>query len=127
MIKRIDIKELTSYEVADDGSAIRMLVNDAEAQPLAIDFPMECLNSLLMTLPSMVMAALRQRYKDATLKLTYPLAQFDISFASDLTTRILTMTTPDGFSVSFSLSEAQHREIRQTNPQLSDVQKRILN
>ena len=39
------------------------------------------------------------------------MAQFQVELADDFETRIFTLETPDGFSVSFGLTEEQCREI----------------
>src|ERR1700676_3233128 len=110
MSASIAIVELTSYETAEDGSVIRMHARDASRQPVALSFTIECLNSLVMTLPGMVLSTLRKRHKDPGLTIAYPLARFEVLLGADLQTRILTLMTPDGFTVSFRLNEAQCRE-----------------
>ena len=59
----------------------------------------------------MVRQAVQQRHGDPTLRVVYPVAQFQVELASDFATRILTLETTDGFSASFGLTEAQCQEI----------------
>jgi hypothetical protein len=82
----IVIAELTTYETAEDGSSIRMHAKDVRRQPLSLTFTIECLNGLIMTLPKMVLNALRRRHKDPTLTIAYPLARFEVLLGSDLRT-----------------------------------------
>jgi len=107
----IDVRKLTRFETADDGSSIKILVEDATGRPASLSFPIDCLTSLIMTLPGMVTGAVQRQQKDPTLRVTFPLEQFEVERSSDLDTRILTLRTPDGFAVSFSLSEEQCRGI----------------
>jgi hypothetical protein len=109
--KSIDVAQLTSFETAVDGSAIKMHMEDSAGQAFSICFPVDCLRSLLMTLPKMVTGAVQRRYNDPRLRVTYPVDTFQIELGSDLCTRILTLATPDGFAVSFSLTEEQCQEI----------------
>jgi hypothetical protein len=107
----IDVRKLTRFETADDGSSIKILVEDATGRPASLSFPIECLTSLIMTLPAMVTAAVQRQQKDPTLRVTFPLEQFEVELSPDFHTRILTLRTLDGFAVSFSLSEEQCRGI----------------
>lgn len=107
----IDVRKLNRFETADNGSSIKILVEDAAGRPVSLSFPIECLTSLIMTLPGMVTAAVQHQQKDPTLRVTFPLEQFEVELSPDLETRILTLRTPDGFAVSFSLSEEQCRGI----------------
>jgi hypothetical protein len=56
----IDVRKLTRFETADDGSSIKILVEDAIGRPASLSFPIECLTSLIMTLPAMVTAAVQR-------------------------------------------------------------------
>jgi hypothetical protein len=103
---RIEVRKLTRFETAEDGSSIEMLVEDTAGRPSSLCFPIDSLTSLIMTLPGM---ALQQRQKDPTLRVVFPLQQFDLELSSNLATRILTLKTPDGFAVSFSLNADQSR------------------
>ena len=48
--------------------------------------------------------ALNYGHNDPRMRITYPLREFEIEFGPD-NLRILTIGTPDGFKVSFSLTE----------------------
>jgi len=48
--------------------------------------------------------ALKARYHDDTLKLVYPMGGWTLQAAAGSSSMILTLTTPDGFRVSFALS-----------------------
>jgi hypothetical protein len=60
----------------------------------------------MMTLPSAIERALRARHGDHTLKVVYPMGGWSLHTAAGSQGMILTITTPDGFSVSFALTQA---------------------
>lgn len=66
--------------------------------------PVDCLRSLLMTLPHVIDSALKVRHGDDTLKVVYPIGDWSLHAAEGSQGTILTIATPDGFKVSFMLS-----------------------
>jgi hypothetical protein len=50
---------LTTFEVALDGSSVRLNLLDQEGRPASVTLPAQCVNQLLMTIPRMVETALR--------------------------------------------------------------------
>lgn len=68
--------------------------------------PVECLRSLMMTLPDVIERALRARHGDHTLKVVYPMGGWSLHTAAGSDGVILTIMTPDGFKVSFNLTPA---------------------
>lgn len=111
MSTEFDIGEMTCFETAEDGSSIRLGMEDAARRPLSLRMPLECLNRLMMTLPGMIRQAMQRRYRDPSMRIVYPIRQFQVELPEDFETRILTLATPDGFSVSFGLIEEPCREI----------------
>jgi len=105
------IGEMTRFETAEDGSSVRLDMEDVSGRSVSLHMPLECLNRLIMTLPGMVRRALQLRHRDPSLRIVYPVAQFQVELAGDFETHILTLETPDGFSASFGLTEEQCREI----------------
>jgi hypothetical protein len=105
------IGEMTCFETAEDGSSIRLDMEDVCGHLVSLQMPLECLNRLIMTLPGMVRCALQKRHRDPSLRIVYPVTQFQVELASDFETRILTLETLEGFSASFGLTEEQCREI----------------
>jgi len=93
--------EMTKYEVASDGLAVRIGFVDASGQQCALALPIECLSALLMTLPALATAALRAQFQDSSLRLVYPLEQFRLEAIAGEPASILTLATPDGYEVSF--------------------------
>lgn len=97
-------KALTTCQVDPAGDVFRLNLEDADGRPASVVLPIECLRSLLMTLPGAIEQALKARYHDDTLKLVYPMGGWALQAAAGSNSMILTLTTPDGFRVSFALS-----------------------
>jgi hypothetical protein len=99
----IDGKALTTCQVDPAGEAIRLNFESVDGRAASLTLPAECLRSLLMTLPRLTAQALRAKYRDETLKVVYPVGGWSLHLAADGVHRILTLSTPDGFEVSFAL------------------------
>lgn len=97
----IQTKALLDCGVAADGSLVRLGLLDAEGVPTHLTLPADCLAQLLMTLPRLASEALRRRHRDASLRLVYPLGTWRVEATPDGVQRILTLSTDDGFAVSF--------------------------
>lgn len=97
-------KALTTCQIDPDGDSFRLGFESVDGRPASVVLPTECLRSLLMTLPNVIERALKARYQDDTLKVVYPMGGWSLEAAAGSTSMILTMTTPDGFKVSFALS-----------------------
>ena len=110
----IEAAELSTFEIASDGSRCRMHVVDTRGRPASIDLPSHCLTKLIMTLPRMATAALRAEHRDDSLRIVYPVERMRLEQAATEGTLILTLATPDGFEVSFSLQADELLHIQQS-------------
>jgi hypothetical protein len=108
-------QELITYEVESDGSRFRMSFSCAGGKEGSLSLPTDCLQSLIMTLPRIMRQALQARYGDETLRLVYPADVIRIERSLDPKTFILTLTTPDAFEVSFSLTGQQIEALREAD------------
>jgi hypothetical protein len=104
-------KELITYEVGTDGSWFRMNFSTADGERGSLRLPTECLQALIMTLPTMMTQALRAQHEDESLRLVYTAGLVDIEGARDSDKFILTLTTPDDFAVSFCVTRQQLTEL----------------
>jgi hypothetical protein len=106
----IQIDRLINFETAADGTAVRLIIKDSAGQTLGIIMNIETLSSLLMTMPTIASSAVKRAHGDPRMRITYPAKEFQIEEGpGDL--RILTIGTPEGFNVSFSLTEELSYEL----------------
>lgn len=96
-------RALTTSQVAPDGSVVRLGIEDIEGRPAAVILPSSCILQLLMTLPHLISMALKGKFNDESLRLVFPLADWDIEVAAGGQGLILNLKTPDGFAVAFSV------------------------
>jgi hypothetical protein len=106
----IEVHKLVSFETATDGMAVRLLVENTVGHTIGIIFTIETLSALLMTLPTMASSAVKRAHNDPAMRITYPVAEFQIELSPG-NFHILTIGTPDGFTVSFSLTEELSQEL----------------
>jgi hypothetical protein len=97
-------KALTTCQVDPAGRSLRLNFEAADGQPASVVLPVDCLRSLLMTLPGLIEQALKARYRDETLKVVYPVGGWSLHAAAGADRLILTLSTPDAFKVSFALA-----------------------
>jgi hypothetical protein len=101
------VQRLTTFNIAADGTRLRMNFISGDGDHACLSLPTECLTELIMTLPLMMRQALRARHQDESLRLVYPADKLSIEQSSDPRTIIVTLATPDGFEVSFGLTRQQ--------------------
>jgi hypothetical protein len=105
MNKNQTVSDFTSCEVSGDGNKISLSYRDASGATRRLDISAEQAGSLAMTLPKLLSAALRARNQDPSLRFVFPLAECDLEAAAGSSNRILSLRTPDGFEVCFSISQ----------------------
>lgn len=116
--RQIDATALTTFDIDPSGTYARLHVRDRSGQPATLKLPTDCLNQLLMTLPSMVQTALRNSHGDDSLRLVHSLDHFSLELGQpDADGRqqfILTLQTGNGFGVSFAVRREALNEIANT-------------
>src|SRR5690349_4932891 len=127
MKTRIEIKGLARFETGENGASISLIAEDVSGCSVRLTFPTEVLSSLIMTLPQMLTAAIQRRRNDPSARLVYPLAESRTELSTDPSTRILTLKTPDGFTVSFAVSDDQFRELAQSGARTAERRSRLAN
>jgi hypothetical protein len=103
-IRRIAMQSLTHFDVCCSGRHVEIGFTDHSGKPALLYVPHESLSSLLMTLPAMLQEAVQRRTGDASLRTVYPLGDWQLNRDVDEKSILLTLTTPDGFSVSFAVA-----------------------
>src|SRR5260221_2421844 len=100
-------KELIAYDIGSAGSRFCLRFSCVNGKQGSLSSPTECLRALIMTMPRMMTQALWSGYGDESVRLVYRAEIVQIERSPDPNPFILTLTTPDGFGVSFSLSGEQ--------------------
>jgi hypothetical protein len=102
----IDVASLTTCQVVPDGHYVRLHFEDAFGRPRTLRLTSSCVQQLVMTLPHLLSRALQAQHGDSAVRAVFPLAEWRLEAAAESKDFILTMRTPDGFEVAFSLSAA---------------------
>ena len=102
----VNLKSLTNYQVAPDGSSVLMNALDADGREISLIVPMGNLQALALTMPEMVTAALRAAAGgDESLRLVHNVEAWKLEAAGVAHNLILTFRTPDAFEASFAVNE----------------------
>ena len=96
-------ERLTTWSASPDGSRARLGFADKNGRPYRIDLPVEAVGGLLMTLPRVLQHAL-DLSGDAGARMVQPLGEWRLEQMAGTSRLILTLSTPDGFSVAFALA-----------------------
>ncbi len=94
---------LTTWSVSQDGSRVRLGFADRDGEPCRIDLPMEAMSALLLTLPRILQCAL-DTCDDSSDRIVHPLGGWRLERAAEHGRLILTLKTPGGFGVAFTLA-----------------------
>jgi hypothetical protein len=105
---------LANFVVSPDGSKISINVTDENSKPGSLVLSSESLQSLIMSMPEMMQQALRRRYNDPSLRLVYPLGDWRLETSTEPGKLILTLSTSDGFAVSFAVTAAELKQFANT-------------
>jgi hypothetical protein len=112
---------LIDFVVSPDGSMVSINVTDENSKPGSLILPSECLQSLIMSMPEMMQQVLRRRYQDPSLRLVYPLGSWRLERSTEPGKLILTLSTSDRFSVSFTVTAGELRQFANTAKRTRDV------
>jgi hypothetical protein len=88
-------ERLTTFDIEPDGSRFCMNVADTSGSPRGLSLPAECLTQLIMTLPEMAARLF-----------------VEASHVDNIT--IFTLTTIDGFAVSFGMTFEDLKHVEKT-------------
>jgi hypothetical protein len=93
---------LTRSRIVNEGRAVRLEFLDSDGRPVAVEFPFDQAESIVMTLPQMLAKALQRRTHDRSSRYVFPLGRWSIESCSEKSL-IATLCTDDGFQVSFAI------------------------
>jgi hypothetical protein len=112
-LERIVGSDLTHVAVRPCGRIVELGFKAEGGVPIVLALPHQALGMLLMTLPRLIEMALHQRTGNASLRHVYPLGDWHVEATSDEASLLLSLATPDGFSVSFCLPADDARRLGQ--------------
>lgn len=111
--RRLGMGKLTHFSVCCSGQHVEVGFTDHTGEAVSLEVPQECLSTLLMTLPRMIEMALRRRTGNPALRQVYPLGDWQLHLGAEPNSIIISLATPDGFSVSFCAPFEQAAELGQ--------------
>jgi hypothetical protein len=112
MLKEVYVASLTTCEISTDGRYIRVNFEDQFGRPAKLRLTSTGVQQLIMTLPQLLSRALQTQHGDDSVRAVFPLSRWRLETSADSQDFILTMMTPGGFEVAFSLGASTAAEIR---------------
>jgi hypothetical protein len=101
---KITLKELTTCGVQPGGETLELSFTDAAGTPVSLQIPFNHAQAMLMTLPRLLGVALKQVTGNPQARYVFPLGRWAVETASDDNNCLITtLSTEDGFEVSFGL------------------------
>ncbi len=105
MSETLEAESLTTFEITHDGGHVRLHAATATGAPMTFAFSSDCLRQLIMSLPSIARQAMQLRYGNDRMRLVYPIGDWQVESSGEHDRSVIvTMSTADGFEVSFALS-----------------------
>src|SRR5262245_58431139 len=92
----LHIESLTTYEVAPDGSSVKLNLLDGDGKPASLIVPMEPLRVLASSMQKIVRDALLRASGDEHLRMVQPVQNWKVERGADPEYAILTFATPEG-------------------------------
>ncbi len=97
---------LTAWSVLPGGRRVHLGFEDASGRRCRLNLPFDALSALLLTIPRIMGAALRAR-GDPSARVIQPLGSWHLERAAGTGCLILTLSTPNGFDVAFTVAPDQ--------------------
>lgn len=110
-VRSIESRTLTTCEIAQDGTAVRLNFIDQAGDPAALDLPFDQAQSIVMTLPGLLAAALQVRTGNPESRYVFPLDTWSLELSNVQSFVLLSLRTSDGFEVSFSMPGATCKDL----------------
>ena len=101
---RIVSRQLTTCTVIEGGKTIRFDLVGQAGEPVSIEMPFDQAESIVMTIPRLLSAALKMQTHDAQARYVFSVGNWSLELAKDQNCRILALRTLDGFEVAFANS-----------------------
>lgn len=103
---KIISRQLTTCCGADGGKTIILGFIEDSGGPVSLEMPFDQAASLVMTLPHLLSSALKLQTGEAKTRYVFSIGEWKLESAQNPNFLILTMQTPDGFEVAFSIPVA---------------------
>ena len=100
---KIRSSRLTTCGVAAEGSTVDLELVDCSGTTVNIELPFEQAEAMVMTLPTLLAHALRQKTGGDDARYVFGLREWSLESAKDEACLIATLKTMDGFEVSFGI------------------------
>lgn len=91
--------------VSPDGDWITIAAPGQSGVTQEITLSFSEASALAMTLPRLLKEAISRKYADPSLRNVYPVREYIVECASDISSVLLTLAAGDGFDVVFGLDE----------------------
>jgi len=102
--QKIVSRQLTTCTVIEGGKTIRFDLLGQAGEPVSIEMPFDQAESIVMTIPRLLSAALKMQTGDNRARYVFSVGNWSLELAKDQNYRILGVRTPDGFEVALGIS-----------------------
>lgn len=99
---KIEASTLTTCTVVDGGDRLSLGLVDADGRPVELNVSVTDGCAIAMTLPRLLSTALKQKFRDDSLRYVFPLDTWQVETVQDGSQIIMTLATGGGFEVSFA-------------------------
>ncbi len=107
-------ERLTTWAATPDGERVELGVENDSGRFCTISLPIALLSALMMTIPRMLRHALQARFGDGSLRMIHELGDWRVERALDADASILSLTTTDGFEVTFAVATPEADRLGET-------------
>jgi len=107
----IHCSKLTTCKALDDGETIKLEFIDQSRNPISLLLSFEDAESIAMTLPRLLTQAVKAQTGKDNSRYVFALGRWLLEGVEDRQSLILTLTTIDGFEVSFRIPHATGRAL----------------
>jgi hypothetical protein len=98
--------KLTTCDVRQDGSTIALGLLDHSGRPVTLELPLEQAEAVAVTLPHLLSQAVKKKTGNDKSRYVFKVDEWAIETVEDHDSLVVTLTTGNGFSVSFDFSYA---------------------
>lgn len=100
----IEVRELRTLSVSQDGTAFRIGIRDDNNGEHGLIFPTECLRTLMLSLFRVGDTAFKRVLNDSNARLVYPIESCRLQLVPGTRQLILVLQSSDGFEAAFAMA-----------------------